>query len=71
MNGQKSPQLLRVSEAAQLLNVREGTIRAWIFRRRLAYVRVGNRSVRIPLDALEGLIAEGGQERNGTAGESA
>jgi excisionase family DNA binding protein len=50
--------LLRVEEAAEFLNVKPSTIRAWLLRRRLPFVRVGKRAVRIPLEALEGLISE-------------
>ncbi len=51
--------LLRVSEAAELLAVRESTIRAWLLTRRLAKVRLGRRAVRIPATEVERIIAEG------------
>ena len=50
--------LLRVEEAAELLALKPSTIRAWLLRRKLPRVRVGERAVRIPLEALERLIAE-------------
>jgi excisionase family DNA binding protein len=50
--------LLRVEEAAEFLNVKPSTIRAWLLRRKLPCVRVGQRAVRIPLAALEKLITE-------------
>lgn len=50
--------LLRVEEAAEYLNVKPSTIRAWLLRRRLPRVVVGIRAVRIPLDALERLVSE-------------
>jgi len=53
------PRLLRVSEAAQYLNVKESTIREWLTRGKITRVRVGERCVRIPLDALEKLVDEG------------
>lgn len=51
-------QLLRASEAAEFLNVKESTIRSWLLKRRLPHVVVGRRAVRIPRAALEKLIAE-------------
>ncbi len=50
--------LLRVEQAAELLNVKPSTIRAWLLRRKLPKVRVGARAVRIPRDSLEKMIAE-------------
>jgi len=53
-----TPKLLRADEAAVFLNVKESTIRAWLLRRELPYVRVGKRMVRIPREALEKLVVE-------------
>jgi excisionase family DNA binding protein len=53
------PALLRVGEAAKLLNVQTSTIRAWVLRRKLPYVRIGTRAIRIPLDAVESIIRGG------------
>jgi excisionase family DNA binding protein len=50
--------LLRVEEAAEYLNVKTSTIRAWLSKRKLPRVHVGERAVRIPLEALDRLIAE-------------
>lgn len=50
--------LLRVEEAAELLNVKPSTIRAWLLRRKLPKVRVGARSIRIPRDFLEKMVVE-------------
>lgn len=50
--------LMRVPEAAAFLNVKESTIRAWLLKRKLPKVHVGERCVRIPREALEKLIAE-------------
>lgn len=49
---------LRVEEAAEFLNVKPSTIRAWLLRRKLPRVKVGGRCVRIPLEALEKLVTE-------------
>ncbi len=58
MNTPTTRRLLRVEEAAELLNVKASTIRAWLLRRKLPRVRIGQRAVRIPLEALEKLIAD-------------
>jgi excisionase family DNA binding protein len=47
--------LLTVAEAAEALNLRISTIRAWLLRRRLPRVNCG-RSVRIPAEAIERFI---------------
>jgi excisionase family DNA binding protein len=43
--------LLNVNEAAQLLGLKPATLRAWILRRKIEFVRVG-RAVRIPAAAI-------------------
>jgi excisionase family DNA binding protein len=50
--------LLTVPEAAKRLASKESTVKAWLLRRRLAFVRVG-RSVRVPLAEIQRVIAEG------------
>ena len=51
--------LLTVLQAAELLAVREATVRAWIWRKRIPYVKVGRRAVRIRRDVVEELIRRG------------
>jgi excisionase family DNA binding protein len=51
--------LLRVSEAARLLGVQEGTLRAWLLARRLSRVRLGARCIRIPASEIQRVISEG------------
>jgi excisionase family DNA binding protein len=58
MRRERALNLMRVEEAADFLNVQPSTIRAWLLRRKLPKVRVGDRAVRIPREALEKLIAE-------------
>lgn len=53
------PRLLRVREAALLLNSSERTVWRLLAKRRLATVKLG-RAVRIPLAELERFIAAGG-----------
>jgi excisionase family DNA binding protein len=43
--------LLTVAEAAEALNLKASTIRAWLLRRKLPRVNCG-RAVRIPADAI-------------------
>lgn len=47
--------LLSVKEVAEMLSMRESTIRAWILRRRFPVVHCG-RSVRIPFEAVQDFI---------------
>jgi DNA binding domain, excisionase family len=50
--------LLTVRETAERLNLREGTIRAWLAAGRLPKVKLG-RATRVPADAVEALIVDG------------
>ena len=58
MMTRKSDQLLSVMDAAQRLGLKESTIRRRILERKLAYVKNG-RAVRVPVEVVEHLIAEG------------
>jgi excisionase family DNA binding protein len=58
MSKEKVVDLLRVEQAADFLNVQPSTIGAWLLRRKLPKVRIGDRCVRIPRSALEKLVAE-------------
>ena len=51
--------LLTVREAAERTGTQESTWRAWVLHRRVTFVKLGRRSVRIPESALEQMIAEG------------
>lgn len=51
--------LLTCSEAAKLLSVRPGTIRAWTAARRIPSVKIGPRAVRYRRASLEQLIKAG------------
>ena len=50
--------MLTVADAAKELGLKEATIRAWIARRQLAYVKLG-RSVRVPAEEITRLIKQG------------
>lgn len=51
--------LLAVPEVSEKLGIKPSTVRAWILRRRLAFVRVGTRAVRIPASEVERIISSG------------
>ena len=51
--------LLNVEQAADALAIREKTVRAWIAQRRLGYVRVAGRAIRIPQAEIDRLLSEG------------
>ncbi len=48
-------QLLRVKEVAEILGTTEGTVRAWIFYKKLRTVKLG-RAVRVPAEWLDEFI---------------
>jgi excisionase family DNA binding protein len=50
--------VVSVPEAALLLGLRPSTIRAWIGRRRIPFVRLGRRVV-IPMEAIDDLLLRG------------
>lgn len=53
-----SKRLLTVRETAEMLGVKEPTIRSWILlRKNLPFVRVG-RAIRFPLEAVEKFIRD-------------
>lgn len=56
--GSFAEKLLTVPEAADRLRLQPSTVRKWLFERRLAYVRVGRRSVRIREADIEKIIRE-------------
>jgi excisionase family DNA binding protein len=48
-------EMLKVSQAAQALGVKPATVRSWIWKRQIGYVKV-SRSVRIPAAEVDRLI---------------
>jgi excisionase family DNA binding protein len=50
-------ELLTLPEAASLLRLKTSTLRAWVLRRKIPYVKV-SRLVRVRRAAVEALIAE-------------
>jgi len=63
VESRETVQLLRVDEAAALLNMRPNTIRDWLRQRKISKVRIGERSIRIPREEVERLIAEGTESK--------
>jgi excisionase family DNA binding protein len=47
--------LLTCAQAAEALGLKEATIRVWIARRKLAFVKLG-RAVRVPSESIEEMI---------------
>jgi excisionase family DNA binding protein len=50
--------MLTVSEAAQALGMKPATIRSWIWKRQIGYVKV-SRAVRIPAEEIQRVIERG------------
>ncbi len=51
--------LYRVPEAAERLNVKPSAVRRWVLLRKIGYVKVGERAIRIPAAEVERLIEQG------------
>jgi excisionase family DNA binding protein len=64
-----NPTLLTIREASNRLGLQESTLRKWLLQRRIAYCKLG-RSVRVPAQVVEKLIAEGYREAIVTGGGS-
>jgi excisionase family DNA binding protein len=54
-----STKLITVREAAERLGLKESTIRKYILKRQIAYVKPSMRAVRIPIEELERILAAG------------
>ena len=50
--------LLSVKEAAQLLTIKESTLRDWVLRKKLPIVRVGEKLIRIRRSELLKLVVD-------------
>ena len=48
-------QMLTISEAAAALGIKDATVRAWVSKRKITYVKLG-RLVRIPANEIKALI---------------
>ena len=54
-----SMKLLTIREVATRLGLKESTIRKYILRRQIAYVKPSLRAVRIPIEELERILSSG------------
>ena len=54
-----STKLITIREAANRLGLKESTIRKYILKRQIAYVKPSVRAVRIPIEELERSLAVG------------
>ncbi len=54
-----SAKLITIREAADRLGLKESTIRKYILKRQIAYVKPSVRAVRIPVEELERILAAG------------
>ena len=54
-----STQLITIREAANRLGLKESTIRKYILKRQIAYVKPSVRAVRIPIEELERILSVG------------
>jgi excisionase family DNA binding protein len=59
MTEEIASRLLRVPEFAERLGLRPSTVRAWILHRRVAFVRIGQRAIRIPETEVQRIIGAG------------
>jgi excisionase family DNA binding protein len=58
-SNESDERLLRVDEFAKRLEIKDSTARAWLLARRVAKVRVGRRSIRVPESEVARIIREG------------
>ncbi len=63
----QSSRLLTYAEAAKLLNVRKGTLYAWVHERRIPHLRLSQRLVRFDEAALQAWLAERQVDSDGAA----
>ena len=54
-----STKLITIREAAERLGLKESTIRKYILKRQIAYVKPSLRAVRIPIEELERILSNG------------
>ena len=54
-----STKLITIREAANRLGLKESTIRKYILKRQIAYVKPSVRAVQIPIEELERILAAG------------
>jgi excisionase family DNA binding protein len=60
-------EMLTVSQAAQALGVKPATVRSWIWKRQIEYVKL-SRAVRIPAEEVQRMIERGRRHAIGSSG---
>lgn len=63
----QSSRLLTYAEAARLLNLRKGTLYAWVHERRIPHLRLSKRLVRFDEATLHAWLAERQVELDGSS----
>jgi len=59
MSEKPGAELITIQQAADALGLKPPTLRAWMSRRKIGFVRLGNRAVRIPKSEISRLIEVG------------
>jgi excisionase family DNA binding protein len=57
----KDEEMYSVRPAAQKIGIQEKTLRTWIAAGRIGYVRLGTRTIRVPLSEVNRILSEGYQ----------
>ncbi len=55
----KDVKLLRTTQFAERIGVKDSTVRAWLLLGKIAKVKIGKRAVRIPETEIQRIIEEG------------
>lgn len=54
-----SDTMLTIPQAAELMGVRPGTLKGWVLTRQIAYIRVGQKLIRIPKSEVDKFLERG------------
>ena len=57
--------MLKIPDAAERLGIQSSTVRNWVMKRKIGYVRVGG-AIRIPLTEVERILESGWVPAKGT-----
>lgn len=59
MRNADSKELLTINQCAEILGLKPVTLRQWTMKRKIGFVRVGERALRIPKSEIDRLIERG------------